>query len=102
MKALGKWDRILGPVSLGTGVLLGRGLEICFGVGQYRLIMLFGALAGAGIGILFWMGRIAVVRDGVPLRRVALAGAAPALAVFLIWFLWRIVPLIQEELKYSP
>lgn len=96
-----KWGRVLMPVSLGVGVLLGRGLEICFGVGQYRLIMLFGALAGAGIGLLFWVARIAWERDGEPPRRAAIAGTIPGLVVFLFYFLWRVLPLIREELKYS-
>ncbi len=88
-------------LGLGEGLLLGRGLELCFGIGQYRLIMLFGALGGAGIGLIAWVGRVVWNQSRQSGWRLAIAGAAPTLLVFVVYFVWRIVPLIQEEIKYS-
>jgi len=98
------WRKILALVSAGEGVLLAAGLETCFGIGQYRLIMLLGALGGFGIGLLVWLVRSAWPRGGTggaAGRSLLLAAILPALAVFLLAFVWRIVPLIREELKYS-
>jgi len=93
---------ILGMVSAGTGILLGAGLEICFGVGRYRLIMLFGALAGTGIGILAWTVRRSLDGGIRPARRIYAAAAYPALLVFAVDFIWRIIPLIREEIRFNP
>jgi len=96
--------RFLFACSALEGALLGVGLETCFGVGQYRKIMLLGAAGGLGIGALAWLARLALDRgrrDAATTRRVVLAAAAPGLAVFAVWFLARILPLIREELSYS-
>ncbi len=95
------WEKVLVVLGLGVGMLLGRGLELCFGIGQYRGTAIFGALAGAGIGLMAWVGRIARDRDRAAPRRLVAAAAVPALAVFLVYFFWRVLPLIQEEIKYS-
>lgn len=88
-------------LGLADGLLLGKGLELCFGIGQYRLIMLFGALGGFGVGLMAWIGAGAWERHRRAAWRTVVAGAAPAVLVFLAYFVWRIVPLIQEEIKYS-
>lgn len=93
--------RALATVSIVEGTLLGAGLEACFGEGRYRLIMLLGALGGLGIGVLARAGGEAA-RSG---RRPGTArawglAAGPAFAVFAIWFLLRVLPLIREELKF--
>jgi hypothetical protein len=98
------WQGILALVSAGEGVLLAAGLEACFGVGRYTLIMELGALGGLGIGILVWLARGAWMRSGASRRdlgRLVLASAVPGLVVFAIAFAWRILPLIREELKYN-
>jgi hypothetical protein len=89
-------------VSAGTGILLVAGLELCFGIGRYRLIMLFGALAGTGIGLLAWMVRRALDRGFRPSWQPVVAAAVPALFVFAAGFLWWIVPLIREEIRFNP
>jgi len=61
-------------LGLGEGLLLGRGLELCFGIGQYRLIMLFGALGGAGIGLIAWVGRVVWNQSRQSGWRLAIAG----------------------------
>ena len=91
--------QVMALLGLGTGLLLGRGLELCFGIGQYRLIMAFGGLGGLGIGVMAWMQRLAppAPRD----RWTSLAaGAGAATAVFLIWFLWKVLPLVREEIEF--
>lgn len=100
-----RWKLVLGLVSAGVGVLLAAGLEACFGVGRYALIMALGAAGGLGIGLLGWMTRIVWYRVGASrpsLPSLLLAAAGPAAAVFAIAFLWRILPLIREEMKYNP
>jgi len=93
---------ILGLISAGTGILLGCGLELCFGIGHYRLIMLFGVLGGTGAGILAWLGRRLFDRGFKPAWKPAVAAAVPGLLVFALYFIWRIVPLIQEEIRFNP
>jgi hypothetical protein len=81
----------------GTAVLLASGLEACFGLGGYIRIMVLGSLAGVGGGIAIWYGSAFTGAS----RRLALAGTVPALLVLGILFVARILPLIQEELRYS-
>lgn len=86
-----------------VGALLGAGLETCFLEGRYRLIMLLGAAGGLGIALLIRAGLDrwdASRRTRDALLRIWLTAAGPALAVFAIWFLARVLPLIREELKY--
>lgn len=86
----------------GTAVLLSAGLEACFGVEGYCRIMVFGVLAGVGAGIALWYGNSAGAGGGPgTARRLFLASAIPALVVLAVLFLTRILPLIQEELRYS-
>jgi hypothetical protein len=92
---------ILGLVGAGEGILLGRGLELCFGIGQYLLIMLFGVLGGAGIALMAWLGRRLAAGSRKSAIRVSVAGAGAALVVFAAWFLWRILPLIKDEIRFS-
>lgn len=92
---------ILGLVGAGEGVLLGRGLELCFGIGQYRLIMLFGALGGAGIALLVWLARRLNTGSRHSAIQSGLSGGVAALVVFAVWFLARILPLIKEEIRFS-
>jgi hypothetical protein len=90
----------LGLIGAGEGLLLGRGLEICFGIDQYLLIMLFGILGGTGIALMVWLGS----RWGTEKKakvRLVVAGAVPTLVVFAVYFVWRILPLIKEEIKFS-
>ena len=98
------WALILALVSAGEGVLLATGLETCFGVGQYTRIMLFGTMGGFGIGLLVWLARTAFQRGtrlSAAARMFVLASLLPGLVIFLIACLWRILPLIREELKYT-
>ena len=92
----------------GTAVLLSAGLERCFGLGGYGRIALLGALAGVGAGVAIWYGNAATGRAGAGgagdtavRRRLLLAGAIPGFLVFAALFVARILPLIQEELRYS-
>ncbi len=102
-KALSAPKALIG-LSVVEGLILGFGLEVCFWEARYRLIMLLGALGGLGIGLLArgaleaWESGKRRTRDAL-LRIWALA-AGPALAVFAIWFVARVLPLIREELKY--
>ena len=91
----------LGLIGAGEGFLLGRGLEICFGIDQYLLIMLFGVLGGTGISLMVWLGSRWASGDRGAKVRLGLAGAIPALTVFAVYFLWRVLPLIKEEIKFS-
>ncbi len=98
---------ILGFLGTGEGILLGRGLELCFGIGQYLLIMLFGVLGGVGIALMIWMGLRTWEADRGSARSretafgLSAAGGIPAVLVFGTYFVWRIVPLIEEEIKFS-
>ena len=89
---------VLALVGAGEGLLLGKGLELCFGIGQYRLIMAFGALGGLGIGVMTWLTRAAA--PGRIRRNAVLAGAGAGALVLLVYFLWRVLPLVREEIAY--
>ncbi len=89
--------RFLLALSAVEGLVLGVGLETCFGIGQYRRIMALGALGGLGIGALVRLGMGSRDRGA----RLVVRAAGPAAAVFAVWFLWRVLPLIREELSYS-
>ena len=91
----------LGFIGAGEGFLLGRGLEICFGIDQYLLIMLFGILGGTGIALMVWLGSRWGSDGKKSKMRLAIAGAVPTLLVFSVYFVWRILPLIKEEIKFS-
>lgn len=91
----------MGLIGAGEGIFLGRGLEICFGIDQYLMIMLFGILGGTGISLMVWLGSRWASGDRKSKIRLSLAGVVPALAVFTAYFLWRILPLIKEEIKFS-
>jgi hypothetical protein len=95
------WYTVLGLVSAGVGVLLAAGLEACFGVGRYRLIMLLGALGGFGLVLVAWLARRIRERCGGKDATLWLVAAGPVAAVFLVAFAWRILPLIREELRYN-
>lgn len=92
---------IMGLVGAGEGILLGRGLEMCFGVGQYLLIMLFGVLGGTGIALMVWLGGRMRGETGGGGRRPAWVGAGVATGVFVLWFLLRVLPLVREEIRFS-
>lgn len=96
---------ILALLGAGNGLLLGRGLELCFGLDRYLLIMLLGALAGMGVAASIWIGRVAhaagPARPG-GIWPLAASSAGPFLAVFAAYFIWRVLPLIREELAYYP
>jgi hypothetical protein len=94
-------ELIMGLVGAGEGVLLGRGLETCFGIGQYVLIMVFGVLGGAGIALMVWLGRRLAGGSRAAAVRLGAAGAGATLAVFAAWFLWRVLPLVREEIRFS-
>jgi hypothetical protein len=92
---------MLAALALAEGILLGWGLETCFGIGRYRLIMALGVAGGLG-GVI--VGRNVLALWGVDWRsrrRALLVGIAPAVAGFVIWFFWRVLPLIREEMKFS-
>jgi len=95
MKSLSAQERWILLASLAEGIVLGYGLETCFGIGRYRLIMGLGVLGGLG-GVV--VGRMVLAAKG---RRAILLGILPAAASFAVWFLWRVLPLIREELKFS-
>jgi len=101
---LNRWKLVLALVGAGVGVLLAAGLEACFGVGRYTLIMALGAAGGLGIGLLGWLTRVVWLRLGSArgaLSPLVLAAAGPAVLAFAIAFVWRILPLIREEMKYN-
>ncbi|MEK7475395.1 MAG: hypothetical protein AAB152_07125 [Candidatus Coatesbacteria bacterium] len=101
MKSLSARDRWLLLASLAEGLLLGWGLETCFGIGRYRMIMVLGVAGGLG-GV--WVGRQVLDAWGAGAKvrlRTLLVGVAPAAAGFAIWFFWRVLPLIREEMTYS-
>jgi len=91
----------MGLIGAGEGLLLGKGLEICFGIDQYLLIMLFGVLGGTGLSMMVWLGSRWASGEKKSKVRLGLAGAVPTLAVFVVYFLWRVLPLIKEEIKFS-
>jgi len=95
------YEIALGLIGAGEGLLLGRGLEICFGIDQYLLIMLFGVLGGTGISLMVWLGNKWTLSDTRSKIRLGLAGAIPALLFFAVYFVWRVLPLIKEEIKFS-
>ena len=92
---------VMGLVGAGEGILLGRGLEICFGINQYLLIMLFGVLGGVGIALMVWMGSRWVEGDKKARLGLVLSGAGSAGVVFAVYFLLRVLPLIKEEIRFS-
>ena len=96
---------VMAALGAGTAVLLSAGLERCFGLGGYGRIALLGALAGVGAGVAFWYGNSAAgggdAGTTAASRRLLLAGAIPGFLVFAALFIVRILPLIQEELRYS-
>ena len=95
--------RALAGISLVEGLVLGAGLEACFGEPRYRLIMALGMLGGLGIGVLTRAGLTAWdagKRDRAKAIRIWSLAAGPALAVFALWCLVRVLPLIREELAY--
>jgi len=92
---------VLALIGAWEGLLLGRGLEICFGIDQYLLIMLFGVLGGTGIALMAWLGSRWGIDGKKSKVRLAMAGAVPTLVVFAVYFVWRILPLIKEEIKFS-
>ena len=98
-------EGVLALLGAGSGLLLARGLELCFGLNRYLLIMLFGALAGTGIAVSIWIGRAAFAagpaKPGAAWRLAGFSGG-PLLGVFTVYFLWRVLPLIREELAYYP
>jgi len=91
----------MGLIGAGEGLLLGRGLETCFGIDQYLLIMLFGVLGGTGIALMVWLGSRWSAGEKKSRLKLGLSGALPALVVFAAYFLWRVLPLIKEEIKFS-
>lgn len=104
MKEFSRSERILAAAGLAEGVLLGWGLEVCFGVGRYRLIMALGILGGLGaaiVGKMAWSAWERAGSDRAARLRSVLVGAVPAAVAFGAWFLWRVLPLIREEMKYS-
>ncbi len=100
-----QFHAILALLGAGNGLVLGRGLELCFGLDRYLLIMLLGSLVGVGVAVSIWIGRAAYA-DAPGGRKAAwrlgAAAAGPFLAVFAAYFLWRVLPLIREELAYYP
>ena len=104
MRDFSRSERILAAAGLAEGVILGWGLEACFGVGRYRLIMVLGVLGGLGATVVGKMAWSAWERAGIDRGsrlRAVLVGAVPAAVAFAAWFLWRVLPLIREEMKYS-
>jgi hypothetical protein len=96
-----RWlELALALVGAGEALLLAHGVELCFGIGGYRRVMLFGILAGLGLALLVWLVRRDSPPSGrPPVRRLA-AAAGPACAVFAVYALVRILPLVREELEY--
>ncbi len=84
----------------GNALLLGRGLELCFGIDRYLMIMLFGCLSGAGVVLMIWLARCWPGASKAKPWRLAASGAIPAVVVFSAYFLWRVLPLIREEIRY--
>lgn len=104
MRDLSRSERILAATGLAEGVILGWGLEACFGVGRYRLIMILGVLGGLGatiVGRMVWSAWERAGSDRDSRLRAVLVGVGPAAVAFGAWFLWRVLPLIREEMKYS-
>ena len=105
----GRHLAVLALLGAGEGLILGRGLEICFGIDRYLLIALFGLLGGLGIGTIAWVTigwwRLTAAGRKVEARtrklKLVLSSVVPVLAVFGAFFLVRVLPLILEEIKYS-
>jgi hypothetical protein len=101
MKALSAQDRWLLLASLAEGLLLGWGIETCFGIGRYRLIMVLGVAGGLG-GVYVGRRMLDAWDAGAAARkRGLLLGILPAVAGLAVWFFWRVLPLIREEMTYS-
>lgn len=107
-RTAGKRALALALLGAGEGLILGRGLELCFGIDRYLLILLFGLLGGLGIGTIAWVTKgwwpeprtkSKKSRGGKAL--LVLSSAVPALLVFAAYFYARVYPLILEEIKYS-